>query len=344
MFWKKIAFCLLSTVILVAPVWLLLSNFLDVSGPQGMPNPHPISPVTNNYPQYHPTLVYSPEKANGDPSDLCVIFQYLSVDPATDYVEFNILIEVTKQGRLKLDGLAQAPKNVQLQMISNSGLSTFYDNIPFSALKNSPQASCSSSNSTASEVAQPASELIHNIGFAFLQNIFVLNQTRAFPQDWYELNDSVTVYAGRTKLIPSIIMMTRNYDLPMSVNLDSSSSDGRLEFVIDRPSWVIAYTYIVSLMPIFLLVVLIGIQRARRQDPPKPHEIAFGVAATIVAILPLHAVLIPSAFSDHLTRLDIIFGTEVILLVVLSVIGVGLWKFPSRADRQVRPPRPPCSP
>jgi hypothetical protein len=57
---------------------------------------------------------------------------------------------------------------------------------------------------------------------------------------------------------------------------------------------------------------------------PAVHEIAFGVAATLVAILPLRAVLVPSSLPS-LTRLDIAFGISVALLVALSVTWVIVW-------------------
>jgi hypothetical protein len=320
-----------SVGILVPPTWLLYSNFRDSSEPQSMSTPHTVSPVTNNYDQYHPTLVYSPQRGTGEEntSDLCIIFQYGNVDAAAEYANFSILIEVTEHGKEQLQDLGSAQKTVQLDISSNSGLDNIPIRIPISELTSSGPTSCYSKKTTDPEVVQTVSELIQPARFGVKQAIFLLSQTQAFPDDWYELNDTVTASVGKMPLPASILIMTRNYDLPLTVNIDNNPKGAPLfEFVIDRSPWVIAYTYIVSIMPILLLVILIAIQRSRKQDPPKPHEIAFGVAATIVAILPLHAVLIPSALSDHLTRLDIIFGTEVTLLVALSIIWVAMRTMP----------------
>lgn len=61
-----------------------------------------------------------------------------------------------------------------------------------------------------------------------------------------------------------------------------------------------------------------------RKPIPKPSDVAFGVVATLVAILPLRSVLVPPAITD-LTRLDILFGLQAAALVGLSLILVVIW-------------------
>jgi hypothetical protein len=119
--------------------------------------------------------------------------------------------------------------------------------------------------------------------------------------------------------------MTRNEDLPMHVSLDGSSEGlavkHPLTFTISRPWRIVFYTYWVASLP-FMLLLAIGIyQYTYKKNVPKPYEVAFGVAATMVAILPLRAVLVPSSL-PNLTRLDIVFSTEVALLVALSIAWV----------------------
>ena len=348
--WWKITFSLLALAFLVAPIWLLISNIKDAGGAQEMSKPFTVSPLINNYDGYHPSLVYSTK--NGNTSDLCITFQFLKLDPATTYATFGILIGTTAYGMQQLAQLALAhTKNVTLAISSNSGLDTISRNISISDLASSPATtSCDSKNANSPELKKTAKDLYQNAKVEWRQDIFVLGQPRAFPQDWYELKDTVTVSAkvsaGQEDLPSSVIMMSRNEDLPLDVNNDNSSdaNDAKLlEFVIDRPSWVIVYTYVVSAMPLSLLVALIIVQYARKQDAPKLHEIAFGVAATIVAILPLRAVLVPSALSDRLTRLDIVFGTEVILLVALSIIWA-IWAPVRPSSDDCRPEPPPKSP
>ena len=58
---------------------------------------------------------------------------------------------------------------------------------------------------------------------------------------------------------------------------------------------------------------------------PSGYEIAFGVAATLVVILLLRAVLVPSSLPT-LTRLDIVFGTGVAFLVAVSLAWIFIWE------------------
>lgn len=74
-------------------------------------------------------------------------------------------------------------------------------------------------------------------------------------------------------------------------------------------------TYFVAFMPLALLLAL-GVFCARRKEVPTPSEAAFGVAATLVAILVLRNVPIPPAITG-LTRLDILFGLQAAVLVAL---------------------------
>jgi sorbitol-specific phosphotransferase system component IIC len=103
------------------------------------------------------------------------------------------------------------------------------------------------------------------------------------------------------------------------------------EFVIHRPLSTIIYTYWVAAMPFLLLAsVILFYTFGKGKDEKKApafYEVAFGVAATVVAILPLRIVLVPSSLPS-LTRLDLVFSTGVTLLVGLSVayISVGAAK------------------
>jgi hypothetical protein len=93
-------------------------------------------------------------------------------------------------------------------------------------------------------------------------------------------------------------------------------------------------------MPFALLIILGLFQLRRRNDSPKAYEVAFGVGATMVAILPLHAVLVPAALPG-LTRLDIVFSTEIALLVGLSILAVAAWTHDARrADNGPAPDIP----
>jgi hypothetical protein len=73
-----------------------------------------------------------------------------------------------------------------------------------------------------------------------------------------------------------------------------------------------------------LLIALLWYKRIAQQRPLEPSDAAFGLAAALVAILPLHQVLIPSNIPD-LTRLDVLFGVGICFLVAASVLWVVVW-------------------
>lgn len=227
---------------------------------------------------------------------------------------------------------------------SNIGLSSIVIPVPFSVLEDGPLMTCGNDRPNLNDILGGAS-------FRTRQDIFVLGQPRAFPNDWYELNDNVTVYVctnGATQaacitqrtpeqaILPpvlptSFIMMTRDEDLSMNVNIDNVQN--LLEFTVYRSSWVIIYTYWVAAMPFVLMIGLFSVYVLTRKKYtserrlPAVYEVAFGVAATLVAILPLRAVLVPSSL-PNLTRLDIVFSTGVTLLVALSLAWVFVWTNP----------------
>ncbi|MGH3411402.1 MAG: DUF4436 family protein [Streptosporangiaceae bacterium] len=179
---------------------------------------------------------------------------------------------------------------------SNSGVSPIELPVPITSLLTDPLASVCGRR----DFNQP--ELLQQARLQSVQNVFVLEQPRAFPDDWYEVNAGVTVWAGqgayRRQLPASVLMMSRDQDYTVRVGLDQASPAGsavhRLEFIVQRPTSLVIYTYFVSIMPLVLLLLL-GWLCALRKEVPTPSEAAFGVAATLVAILPLRNVLIPPA-------------------------------------------------
>ncbi len=235
-------------------------------------------------------------------------------------------------------------KDITLVVDSNSGVSPIDLPVPIPSLLTDPLASvCGRHDFNQLELLQQAR-------LQSVQNVFVLAQPRAFPDDWYEVNAGVTVWAGqgayRSQLPASVLIMSRDQDYTVRVGLDAASPGTsavhRLEFIVQRPTSLVIYTYFVAFMPLALLLAL-GVFCARRQEVPTPSEAAFGVAATLVAILPLRNVLIPPAITD-LTRLDILFGLQAAVLVALSLILVGIWGPVLKASRERHgPPRPPAA-
>lgn len=339
------------------PVRLFFQNLSDSAGMQNLTQPTVLSPPTDNY--YGPPTEIYPYGS----SDVCVAFEFLNMDPATSFATFGIVVGLAPPGRQPIRQWVKGGDTLLLRIGSNVGLSSILIPVSTSALqpvlalpRDQPSSACNNGSK---------SRYIRGAGFRMLQNIFVLGQPRAFPNDWYELDDEVTVYlcaakqsnedctsglnqngtASTPRTVPaSLIMTTRDEDWTVTVNKDgfgSRPTASQLAFILRRPSWVIKYTYFIAILP-FLLIIGLFVAYARRkqiygldQDAPKVHEIAFGVAAALVAILPLRAVLVPSSL-PNLTRLDIVFSTGAALLVGLSLTWVLVWTKPKK-DKKRKP-------
>jgi hypothetical protein len=336
------------------PVYLFFQNIGDSAGIQELAQPAVLGPPTDNY--YGPPTEIYPY----GPSDVCVAFEFLNMNPATSFATFGIVVGLAPPGRQLIQQWVKSGDTLLLRIGSNVGLSSILIHVPASALqpvsalqRGQPSSACNNG---------PKSRYVRGTGFRMLQNIFVLGQPRAFPNDWYELDDEVTVYlcaakqsnenctfgvnqngtASTPRTVPaSLIITTRDEDWTVDVDKDgfgSTPTASQLAFTLHRPSWVIRYTYFIAILP-FLLIVGLFLAYARGkqiygldQDPPEVHEIAFGVAAALVAILPLRAVLVPSSL-PNLTRLDIVFSTEAALLVGLSLAWVLVWTEPKKNEK-----------
>jgi hypothetical protein len=346
-FWRGVISVLIIGILSFVPAHLLYSNVSDSSGIHSLDQSAShrsasLSRPTDNY--YGVPRVIYPARS----SDLCVTFGFLTLDPAASSANFAILIGATQHGMQQLAALGKHGryKSVSLVVSSNIGLSSIDIPVPLSTLDHGQASAC--------ESGLPSQfQLLRRAEFRTTQNIFVLGQPRSFPDDWYELNDSVTACAiekiqdtcaagpsHEVKLPSSLIMMTRDEDLPMKVGIDDPSKKlpfiDPLTFTITRPGWIILYTYWLAAMPFLLLITLGGYQYIRQRNVPKAYEVAFGVAATMVAILPLRAVLVPSSLPS-LTRLDLMFSTEVALLVALSIVWVITWPPASPGTRPAMP-------
>lgn len=336
------------------PAILLIQNFGDSSGIQYMSNPASLGPTTSGENYGYATRFYSFGTA-----DVCVAFEFLGLDQSDSSANFGIVVGATGPGVQVIKGYVSEGYTPLLSIVSNSGLSTITIPVPPSYLE-SQDASRNCAETT-------PEQYVRGGGFRSLQPVFVLGQPRAFPDDWYELDDTVQVYmcqASQTQdecitglnqggsvvsplmLSESLIATTRDQDLTMTVNVDQQATNPEFRFTLQRSGWFIAYTYLIAVMPFLLMIVLFSAYASKKNDfmaartVPAVYEIAFGVAATLVAILPLRAVLIPSSLPD-LTRLDIVFGTGITLLVALSLAWVFIWKAPGSATTANHGPHAP---
>jgi hypothetical protein len=309
-------------------------------------------------------------------TDVCVAIEFLGYDPSASVATIATVVSATPYG-LKTMSLA-GDSNGLLVISSNFGLSTI--TIPF------PLADLTTGDLSPACTSGTPSSYTRGVGYRSQETVYMLGQPRAFPDDWYELDDTVAVYfctskqsqddcvkqlnqqgtiaflAGKghgTSITASVIATTRDQDLTMKVatgvgTLDRTIRNGvKLKFVIERPGWFVSYTYLIAVMPFILIYGLFAAylrqtKKAKKEQKekkekekdgerlgfrperkvPAVYEIAFGVAATLVAILPLRAVLVPSALPS-LTRLDLVFGLGIASLVALSLTWVLVWSRPT---------------
>ena len=325
----------------VIPVVLLVNNNVDSTGFQklGYPAVDLAQPKDNYYGA--PTGVYS-STADGTPADVCVTFEFLGLDPSVPDVSLGVLVGVTGPGKARLGSLSEhGYKNVSVVVKSNSGLSNFEIPVTLSVLVAAPLTNCGGRLSQ--------EDLDQHAVYRVTRTLSLLGQPRAFPQDWYELDDQVGVIAGRsqngTALPSSIVLMSRDEDLRVGVQKDrptysdlgypNQPAAHQFFFTVNRPTWIITYTYFVAAMPFLLLITLLWFKRFAQRKALEPSDAAFGLAAAMVAILPLRQVLVPSTIPG-LTRLDLLFGLGICFLVMASILWVVVW-LPLLPYRRPRP-------
>jgi hypothetical protein len=357
---KGAATAALIVLLCSVPATLFIQNISGSSGVQPLIDSATLAPPTSNDYYGDATQLYA------DPhSAVCVAFEFLSLDTASSNAAFGIVIGATQQGHETIQSdIKEGYTTPLLVLRSNAGLSSIPISVPISYLQ-SPEASPNCINASAS--------YMRGAGFRVPQSIFVLGQPRAFPNDWYELDDTAAMYMcssthtqdecligpnqngtlcltckSAEKYLPeSLIATTRDQDLTMTVTRDQKTRVGLSElpdfqFTLQRSSWFIAYTYLIASMPFLLMIGLLTAYLHKRKDwlperkIPTVYEIIFGVAATLVAILPLRAVLIPTSLPT-LTRLDIFFGTGIALLVALSLASIFIWKDHASPPRPIGP-------
>jgi hypothetical protein len=306
-------------IFLAIPVWLFTDNFVDAGSAVKLPSSEPLSMPAANY-FGTPVQVYSA----GLGADFCVVFEFLGVNEATSEVNLGILIGITSHGKKSVGD--HPPKDGQLVFASESGLSTFAVNFPLSPLTANPVTCASWMNPPTLEREAP---------FRIIQPVFALSTPQSFPNDWYEINDKVTVKVADSRMSSSLILTSRDAGLRLTANrytrTDGSPWASRLSFIVHRRHVVVFYTYFIAAMPAVMLILIFSlICWQRRSAPggklparslPGATDVAFGLAATMVAILPLRMVLVPDSLPAP-TRLDVFFGLQIALLVALSILWI----------------------
>jgi hypothetical protein len=341
--WKLAGKCLATAVIavlfLALPGYLLYKNLANSAGAQALTSPsRTLSPPAGNSHFGTPGSIYLRRGAY-----LCVAVEFLGLDPANSWATFGIQVDVTRQGKAVIKKFEQgqqhqggkkakkpAPRfrNISLVLKSGNGLASLVIPIHSSTLAAARPSTCD----TASPTLRGLGELDRNAAFRTTQHILVLGQPRAFPEDSYQASESVAMLAGRgtygIALPSSLIIASQNQDLSLRVHLDDAAAGTRganypLIFTVRRPAQFFVYTYLIGLLPFVLLVGLMIYAYVRRKMDDI-NQVALAVAATVVAILPLRAVLVPASVPG-LTRLDLLFGAGISLLVALTFAFVIIW-------------------
>lgn len=276
-----------------------------------------------------PVVVYP---APNSPEVFCLRVSFLSLSSGdTSSAQLQISLTTTEQGQAMLEHVYSPQATGTLTIQSFGGVSSSIP-VPLSALKppngSAPVTSC--------DQGSPVSTVLPFPGvITVITSSPVTGVPRAFPNDWYQLNDVFYLSfppTPRTKNIlywsgyTSVLMTSNDVDYSLSVIAGTAGTEPNLEpFGIDativRPRLVQSYIYLVAAAPFVLLISIFAIYYGRnpRRRKPEPYELAFGITATLVAILPLRSVLIPSSLPSP-TRLDILFGIGTLFLVVASII------------------------
>ncbi len=334
--------CLVTAVIavlfLALPGYLLYRNLANSAGAQTLTSPSlTLSPPAGNSHFGTPGNIYLRRGAY-----LCVALEFLGLDPANSWATFGIQVGVTRQGKAVIKKFEQgqhqggkkakkpAPRfmNISLVLKSGNGLASLVIPIHSSTLAAARPSTCDTASPTLRELGQ----LDRNAAFRTTQDILVLGQPRAFPEDSYQASESVAVLAGRgtygIALPSSLIIASQNQDFSLGVHLDDAAAGTRganypLVFTVRRPGLFFGYTYLIGVLPFVLLIGLMIYAHITRKMGDI-YQVALAVAATLVAILPLRAVLVPASVPG-LTRLDLLFGTGISLLVTLTFAFVIIW-------------------
>jgi hypothetical protein len=125
-------------------------------------------------------------------------------------------------------------------------------------------------------------------------------------------------------LATTLVRDSMPFSRQWTVNTRTRIKAGVIQMRFERPGQQRSLTLIAAAIPL-LLAFLFGIAMfaPRRKDSPGlgPFDFLVGIAASLLAILPLRATLLPSAIQSRtLTTLDLILALEVALLVYVAAV------------------------
>jgi hypothetical protein len=319
--WRRL---LISILVIVAglsiPMLLLIENFRQSASAPVFP-----SEFITHHLSGSSVVVYA---APDSPVVFCLTLSFLSLSSGeTSSDQLRVGLTVTEQGLAMLERI-YSPQATGTLTIQSFGEPNSSIPLPLSVLKELAVPSCS--REQLDQFAPGQTDVITSSA--------VTGVPRAFPNDWYALGNVVYIsfpptpgtkniryWSGYT----SVLMSSEDVDYSLSVFADDASNFSTepnlgpilITAYIVRPRLFQSYIYLVAAAPFILLISIFAIYYSRnpRRRKPEPYELAFGITAALVAILPLRSVLIPSSLPSP-TRLDLFFGVGAIFLVVSSIV------------------------
>ena len=139
----------------------------------------------------------------------------------------------------------------------------------------------------------------------------------AFPSDMYYFGGNFRLGTGEVKPIHEAmrtsLMIGPSLKGYLIQTLRTGTDTTRISVLLSRPRSEVIWYYVIALAPVMLIIVLLW-------------QLATGIRITleagigIIAILSLRQVLVPSDING-ITRIDILLGLEVVMMIVLVSIG-----------------------
>ena len=311
--------------LLAAPLWVLGYNVGQSVAPDlAEPAADLDAPYTGSYAA--PQSVFEDEVDSA--GLVCVSLVVRTVDPLRLTASSSILVTPTQEAQDALAARVTRDESatedqVTLRVESRLGATDTTIRMPLAVLLAAERGDL--------PVECPTDALHPRAPYQADVELPVFGQPRAFPNDWYWLTAYVAMFqpAGRAEgdgecCLPFALDVTRGTeDLRMAIELGGVVDDAflPLELEVRRPWRIVVYTYVVAIAPPLILGGLLFWQlgrRRRNEASPAPHELLFGMAAILLALLPLRQVLVPAEIRS-LTRVDAAFATIIMLLLWAAI-------------------------
>src|SRR5579859_1264729 len=179
---RKVIFTVVLIGLLCAlPVSLLIHNIVQSSGAESLSSAETLGDPQNDY-FSGATPVYSSAA-----SHVCVAFEFLGFDPSTSYASFAMAISEAKANEGYIQHELDTGYSAGVLVIrSYFGLDPIVVPFPLVDLTTGVLSDACTTGSSA--------RYNHGVGFRAQESSYMLGQPRAFPMDWYELDDTISVY------------------------------------------------------------------------------------------------------------------------------------------------------